>query len=83
LAQASAANDVVSMLSSNENFSTLVSLVGAAGLVEALSNNGPFTVFAPTVSSRVSNFNRVSYDRTSYNMCTLVNPSYLTYIVTF
>lgn len=31
-----------------EVFSTLVSLVTEAGLVEALSGEGPFTVFAPT-----------------------------------
>ncbi len=32
----------------NENFSTLVAAVQAAGLVETLSSEGPFTVFAPT-----------------------------------
>jgi len=32
----------------NENFSTLVALVKHAGLVETLSGEGPFTVFAPT-----------------------------------
>jgi len=31
-----------------EGFSTLVAAVKAAGLVEALSGEGPFTVFAPT-----------------------------------
>ncbi|MEM6280202.1 MAG: fasciclin domain-containing protein, partial [Verrucomicrobiota bacterium] len=31
-----------------ENFSTLVAAVTAAGLVETLSGEGPFTVFAPT-----------------------------------
>jgi len=30
------------------SFKTLVSAVKAAGLVETLSGNGPFTVFAPT-----------------------------------
>ena len=33
---------------SNPDFSTLVDLVGKAGLAEALSADGPFTVFAPT-----------------------------------
>jgi len=32
----------------NENFSTLVVALKAAGLVETLSSEGPFTVFAPT-----------------------------------
>jgi len=32
----------------NEDFSTLVALVKHAGLVETLSGEGPFTVFAPT-----------------------------------
>jgi len=30
------------------SFKTLCAAVGAAGLVETLSGNGPFTVFAPT-----------------------------------
>ena len=33
---------------SNENFSTLVAAVQAGELVDALSSEGPFTVFAPT-----------------------------------
>ena len=32
----------------NPDFSTLVTAIKAAGLVETLSGNGPFTVFAPT-----------------------------------
>ena len=32
----------------SEDFSTLVAAVKAAGLVETLSGDGPFTVFAPT-----------------------------------
>lgn len=32
----------------NKDFSTLVTAVKAAGLVETLSGEGPFTVFAPT-----------------------------------
>lgn len=40
--------DIVGVAASNENFSTLVSLVQAAGLVDALKSEGPFTVFAPT-----------------------------------
>lgn len=39
---------VVDIAIMNENFSTLVSAVVKAGLVETLSGDGPFTVFAPT-----------------------------------
>ena len=35
----------------NENFTTLVAAVKAAGLVETLSGKGPFTVFAPLNSA--------------------------------
>jgi uncharacterized surface protein with fasciclin (FAS1) repeats len=39
---------IVEVAQSNPDFSTLVSAVSAAGLVETLSGEGPFTVFAPT-----------------------------------
>lgn len=39
---------VVENAVNNENFSTLVAAVKAAGLAETLSGSGPFTVFAPT-----------------------------------
>ena len=39
---------IVGVAASNENFSTLVAAVKAAGLVETLNSEGPFTVFAPT-----------------------------------
>lgn len=39
---------IVDIASSDEQFSTLVTAVDAAGLVETLSGEGPFTVFAPT-----------------------------------
>jgi len=39
---------IVEIAVGNEDFSTLVELVTAAGLVDALSGEGPFTVFAPT-----------------------------------
>ena len=39
--------NIVGVAVANENFSTLVAAVKAAGLVETLSGNGPFTVFAP------------------------------------
>jgi uncharacterized surface protein with fasciclin (FAS1) repeats len=39
---------LVEIAASSADFSTLVSLVKAAGLAETLSGEGPFTVFAPT-----------------------------------
>jgi uncharacterized surface protein with fasciclin (FAS1) repeats len=40
--------NIVGVAVGNENFTTLVAAVKAAGLVETLSGAGPFTVFAPT-----------------------------------
>ena len=39
---------IVDVASNTEGFSTLVTAVGAAGLVDTLNGEGPFTVFAPT-----------------------------------
>ena len=39
---------IVDVAVGNENFTTLVAAVKAVGLVETLSSEGPFTVFAPT-----------------------------------
>ncbi|MFM7068185.1 MAG: fasciclin domain-containing protein [Actinomycetes bacterium] len=39
---------IVAIAAGDENFSTLVSLVTAAGLAETLSGTGPFTVMAPS-----------------------------------
>lgn len=39
---------IVDIAAGNADFSTLVSLVQAAGLVDTLKGEGPFTVFAPT-----------------------------------
>ena len=47
--QANAQNkNIVELAVGNENLSTLVAAVKAAGLVETLQSAGPFTVFAPT-----------------------------------
>jgi len=40
--------DIVDIAAGNDSFSTLVAAVTAAGLVDALKGEGPFTVFAPT-----------------------------------
>ena len=39
---------IVEVAAGNDDFGTLVTAVKAAGLVETLSGDGPFTVFAPT-----------------------------------
>lgn len=41
-------NTVVEIAVGADDFSTLVAAVKAGGLVEALSGEGPFTIFAPT-----------------------------------
>ncbi|WP_432816147.1 fasciclin domain-containing protein [Vibrio intestinalis] len=40
--------DIVDVAAENGSFNTLVAAVKAAGLVETLKGQGPFTVFAPT-----------------------------------
>ncbi|MEM9696719.1 MAG: fasciclin domain-containing protein [Myxococcota bacterium] len=43
-----ATKDIVDTAAGDERFSTLVAAVKAAGLVDTLKGEGPFTVFAPT-----------------------------------
>ena len=45
--KAEAEETIVSVAAGNENFTTLVAAVKAAGLVDVLNGKGPFTVFAP------------------------------------
>ena len=40
--------DIVDIAATNDQFSTLVAAVTAAGLVDTLKGDGPFTLFAPT-----------------------------------
>lgn len=47
-AEAPAGDTIVDVAITNGSFGTLVAAVQAAGLVETLSSEGPFTVFAPT-----------------------------------
>ncbi|GAA0272731.1 fasciclin domain-containing protein [Alteraurantiacibacter aestuarii] len=47
-ANSQATGTIVDVAVGNEDFSTLVAAVQAAGLVDTLSGAGPFTVFAPT-----------------------------------
>ncbi len=46
--QVKAQKDIVDLAVGNKNLSTLVAAVKAAGLVNTLKSDGPFTVFAPT-----------------------------------
>jgi len=45
---AASAQTIVEVAASNPDFSTLVTAVTEAGLVDTLNSDGPFTVFAPT-----------------------------------
>ena len=47
-AAAAPAQDIVDIAVANGSFTTLVAAVQAAGLVDTLKGEGPFTVFAPT-----------------------------------
>ncbi len=47
-AQTDTRGDIVDIAAGNPDFSTLVTAVQAAGLVDTLKGDGPFTVFAPT-----------------------------------
>ncbi len=47
-ATVASAKDIVDTAIGNEQFSTLVAAVKAAGLVDTLKGDGPYTVFAPT-----------------------------------
>ena len=42
-------NSVVDVIVNSEDHTLLEAAVGAAGLVDALSGEGPFTVFAPPI----------------------------------
>ncbi len=53
------AGTVVDIAISNPDFSILVEAVSKAGLVEALSAEGPFTVFAPTNDAFSSLFTKL------------------------
>jgi uncharacterized surface protein with fasciclin (FAS1) repeats len=46
--EAPMAGDIIDVASSTDGFATLTAAVTAAGLVDTLKGEGPFTVFAPT-----------------------------------
>lgn len=51
MAEEPAGETIVTIAAGNEDLSTLVAAVTAAGLVETLNSDGPFTVFAPPNSA--------------------------------
>jgi len=57
-----ASSTVVEIAVSNPDFSILVDAVKKAGLVDALSADGPFTVFAPTNAAFESLFSQLGID---------------------
>jgi len=48
VAQAGEKKDIVDTAASAKEFKTLVAAIKAAGLIDTLKGDGPFTVFAPT-----------------------------------
>ncbi|HKL33191.1 MAG TPA: fasciclin domain-containing protein, partial [Tangfeifania sp.] len=57
-----ASSTVVEIAVANPDFSILVDAVKKAGLVDALSADGPFTVFAPTNAAFESLFSQLGVD---------------------
>jgi uncharacterized surface protein with fasciclin (FAS1) repeats len=53
---------IADLVSTNPKFSTLLTAVKAAGLVDTLAGEGPFTVFAPT---------NTAFDKVRINMLTI------------
>lgn len=67
---------IVDVATGNEDFSTLVSLVDAAGLVDTLNGEGPYTVFAPSNAA----FEAVPQAVLDY---LVANPDLLTAVLTY
>jgi uncharacterized surface protein with fasciclin (FAS1) repeats len=71
--------DIPTLLSEDGSFTTLLAAVEAAGLVETLSGEGPFTVFAPTddaFAATLADLGLTAED-------VLANPELLTSILTY
>ncbi|GAB5492503.1 MAG: hypothetical protein Phog2KO_27180 [Phototrophicaceae bacterium] len=67
---------IVDVATGNEDFSTLVSLVEAAGLADTLNGEGPYTVFAPSNAA----FEAVPQAVLDY---LVANPDLLTAVLTY
>ena len=70
---------IVQIASGNSSFSTLVSLVQKAGLVQALSGAGPFTVFAPTNEA----FQKLAKAAPATYQAVLADPALLAKVLTY
>ena len=70
---------IVEIAIGNPSFSTLVSLVQKAGLVEAISAAGPFTVFAPTNEA----FDKLAKAAPATYAAVLADPKLLTKVLTY
>ncbi len=70
---------IVQIASGNPDFSTLVSLVQKAGLVEAISASGPFTLFAPTNEA----FARLAKAAPATYAAVLADPALLAKVLTY
>ncbi|MEO1286348.1 MAG: fasciclin domain-containing protein [Chloroflexota bacterium] len=73
--------NIVEIAASDENFSILVQAVTAAELVETLSGEGPFTVFAPTNDAFVAALGELGVEATDLIADTELLTSVLTYHV--
>jgi uncharacterized surface protein with fasciclin (FAS1) repeats len=74
-----ATQSIVQIASANPDFSTLVSLVQKAGLVEAISAPGPFTLFAPTNEA----FAKLAEAAPATYAAVLADPGLLTKVLTY
>src|SRR5436309_1838551 len=68
---------ILQLAAANPDFSTLVSLVQKAGLVQALSGSGPFTIFAPTNEA----FQKLATAAPATYEAVLANPALLTKVL--
>ncbi|MEM6519775.1 MAG: fasciclin domain-containing protein [Cyanobacteria bacterium P01_D01_bin.71] len=65
--------DIVTVASSIDDFSTLVQAIETAGLADALSSDGPFTVFAPT-NEAFADLDDLLSDRYGIGVADLLEP---------
>ena len=70
---------IVQIAAGNPRFSTLVSLVQKAGLVQALSGAGPVTVFAPTNEA----FEKLAKAAPATYQAVLADPALLAKVLTY
>ena len=79
---AAAAETIVDIAAGNPDFSVLVELLTTAGLVETLSGEGPFTVFAPTDAAFEALAAKVGTDMDGLKVKLTEDPELLTKVLT-